>query len=122
MRANPHSDKRNIAFHFVNTGDAGAVFLLYRNASTDAPAPTRSSRRSVWPITCRQTRTVRSIASCTARTVSSAVSRAPNAQHAWWSRDEADPEVKDGYDVANGNLQLNYVWRITARRRARSAW
>ncbi|WP_250467762.1 phosphocholine-specific phospholipase C [Caballeronia sp. GAFFF2] len=108
VRSKPDASKGAVSFDFINTGDAGAVFLLYRNASTAVP----------------HTYTVEAHKRLSDRIDANAdgsfdfVVHGPNgflrrvagkakAQHGgWWSHDDAAPEVAEGYDVANGNLQL----------------
>lgn len=107
VRTHANASQRTVAFDFVNTGAAGAVFLLYRQGSTDAPRT----------YTVEAKKRLADHVATNADGSYDFVVHGPNgflrrvagkaaASHSWWSREEALPEVAEGYDVANGNLQL----------------
>ncbi|WP_250479364.1 MULTISPECIES: phosphocholine-specific phospholipase C [unclassified Caballeronia] len=115
VRARPDASKDAVSFDFVNTGRAGAVFLLYRNASADAPR--------TYTVEARK-RLADSVAANADGSFDFVV-HGPNGflrriagkaspQSHWWSREQAAPDVAEGYDVANGNLQLRLANRGTA--------
>ncbi|WP_277184369.1 phosphocholine-specific phospholipase C [Caballeronia sp. BR00000012568055] len=107
VRAHADSSKGAVSFDFVNTGDAGAVFLLYRNGSVDAPrtytveANKRLSDRVTANLDGSFDFTVHGPNGFLRRIAGKA-----SSQYSWWSKETAVPEVAEGYDVANGNLQL----------------
>ncbi|MDR5781716.1 phospholipase C, phosphocholine-specific [Caballeronia sp. LZ065] len=115
VRAKLHASKDAVSFDFINTGSAGAVFLLYRNASTQAPRSytVEARKRLADRVTAETDGSfdfvvhgpngfVRRIAGTMAK------------RRSWWSGEQAEPDVAEGYDVANGNLQLRLENRGTA--------
>jgi phospholipase C len=96
-----------VSMRFINTGRAGAVFLVYTAHGADAPrsytveAGKRLEDRLPANADGSYDFTVHGPNGFLRRFAGKRV--ATN----WWSSDEkARPEVSEGYDVANGNLQL----------------
>lgn len=98
--------KDGVSFDFINTGDAGATFLVFTANSTNAP-------RSY---TVESGKRLRDVFALTATQTYDFVVHGPNgflrrvtgkfSTQPWWGKEQAQPEVGAGYDVANGNLQL----------------
>ena len=108
VRVHGEGAANKLTMRFVNTGRAGAVFLVYAAHSLDAPRTytVEAGKRlqDAIAVECRRQRTT---SRCTARTVFCAALRASRLRRSWWNgSDIARPEVAEGYDVANGNLQL----------------
>jgi phospholipase C len=100
-------DSRKLALHFINTGDAGASLLLYTDASLDAPRAytVEAGKRLIdrLPINALGAYdfTVHGPNGFLRRFAGTV------SGPSWGDRSEhAVPEVSEGYDVANGNLQL----------------
>ncbi|BAO89603.1 phosphocholine-specific phospholipase C [Caballeronia cordobensis] len=115
VRARADASKDSVAFDFVNTGSAGAVFLLYRNASADAPRTytVEAHKRLADRVAANQDGSFDFVVHGPNGFLRRIAGKA-GAQHAWWSREQAAPDVAEGYDVANGNLQLRLENRGTA--------
>jgi phospholipase C len=100
-------DSGKLSVDFVNTGRAGAVFLLYRAVGTDAPrtytveAGKRLADQLALDADGTFDFTIHGPNGFLRR-----VAGKPAVKHWWSARDVALPEVVEGYDVANGNLQL----------------
>ncbi|SAK80409.1 phospholipase C [Caballeronia hypogeia] len=115
VRTRADGPKDTVSFDFVNTGSASAVFLLYRHASADAPRTYTGEAR----------KRLADRIPVNADGSFDFVVHGPNGflrriagkagvPHGGWSREQAAPEVAEGYDVANGNLQLRLENRGTA--------
>jgi phospholipase C len=106
VRVNDNSSGK-LSMRFVNTGDAGANFLVFEAQSADAPRTytVEAGKRLVdqLPVNADGSYdfTVHGPNGFLRRFAGKQV-----AQHFWNSHDRANPEVAEGYDVANGNLQL----------------
>ncbi|MBN3762686.1 phospholipase C, phosphocholine-specific [Burkholderia sp. Ac-20365] len=106
VRIDDHSNSK-LSMRFVNTGDAGANFLVFDALSTDAPRTytVEAGKRLVDQLSVKADGsydfTVHGPNGFLRRFAGKQV-----AQHFWNSHDRAQPEVAEGYDVANGNLQL----------------
>ena len=95
-----------LSLRFVNTGRAGAVFLVYTAFSSKRRAPIRSKPASAFRMICRCIPTARTTYGVRPERFSAALFGTPIAR-SWWNGSAiARPEVAEGYDVANGNLQL----------------
>ncbi|SAK63975.1 phosphocholine-specific phospholipase C [Caballeronia ptereochthonis] len=115
VRTRPDAAKDIVSFDFVNTGSAGAVFLLYRNASADAPRTytVEARKRLADRVSANPDGSFDFVVHGPNGFLRRIAGKA-DAQHGWWSREQAAPEVAEGYDVANGNLQLRLENRGTA--------
>jgi phospholipase C len=97
---------KGVSFDFINTGDAGATFLVYTANSATAPScyTVEAGKRlqDQFPLTAANTYDfiVYGPNGFLRRFTGTAV------QQHWWNDKQALPEVAEGYDVANGNLQL----------------
>jgi len=106
VRINDDSSGK-LSMRFVNTGDAGANFLVFEALSADAPRTytVEAGKRLVDQLPVKADGsydfTVHGPNGFLRRFAGKQV-----AQHFWNSHDRANPEVAEGYDVANGNLQL----------------
>src|SRR6202012_5254795 len=96
-----------LTMRFVNTGRAGAVFLVYAAHSLDAPhtytVEAGKRLQDALPLNADGTYdfTVYGPNGFLRRFAGKPVARS------WWNgSDIARPEVLEGYDVVNGNLQL----------------
>jgi phospholipase C len=108
VRSKVDASKGTVAFNFVNTGDLGGVFLLYSAGSTVAPNT----------YTVEAKKRLRDQVSVNADDTFDFVVHGPNGflrrvagkatpqSRTSWGREQAAPEIAEGYDVANGNLQL----------------
>jgi phospholipase C len=95
-----------VTFDFINTGSVGATFLVFMANSTTAPSC----------YTVEAGKRLRDELPLGASNAYDYVIHGPNGflrrfagkaveQH-WWSDNQSIAEVVEGYDVANGNLQL----------------
>jgi len=106
VRINDDSSGK-LSMRFVNTGDAGANFLVFEALSTDAPRTytVEAGKRLVDQLPVKADGsydfTVHGPNGFLRRFAGKQVAR-----HVWNTHDRANPEVAEGYDVANGNLQL----------------
>ncbi|MGF6755954.1 phospholipase C [Paraburkholderia sp. GAS42] len=113
IRAEGGHDK--VTIRFVNTGQGGAVFLVYTANSTDAPrsytVEARKRLEDQLPLNADGTYdfTVHGPNGFLRRFAGKPASTR------WWGEEKARPEVAEGYDVANGNLQLRLENPGTAR-------
>ncbi|SAK59322.1 phospholipase C [Caballeronia fortuita] len=116
LRARPDASKDSVAFQFINTGSAGAVFLLYRNASADAPRTytVEARKRLADRVATNADGSFDFVVHGPNGFLRRVAGQATEKQHGWWTREQAEPEVAEGYDVANGNLQLRLANRGTA--------
>jgi phospholipase C len=95
-----------VTLDFINTGDAGAVFIVFAANSTIAP-------RSY---TVEAGKRLRDVFALTVTQSYDFVVHGPNgflrrftgkyAPSQWWGNGQAQPEASVAYDVANGNVQL----------------
>src|SRR5471030_2290800 len=105
VHAHTNSGK-GVTFDFINTGDAGATFLVYTANSQTAPScyTVEAGKRLQDQFPLSATNTYDFIVygpnGFLRRFTGTAV------QQHWWNDKQALPEVAEGYDVANGNLQL----------------
>ena len=100
-------DSRKFVLQFINTGNAGANLLLYTAASTDAPRSytIEAGKR----LTDRLPINARGAYDFTVHGPNGFLRRFAGtvSDTSWWNRSQQPvPEVSEGYDVANGNLQL----------------
>jgi phospholipase C len=102
-----HANKNDgVTFDFINTGEAGVTFLLFTANSPNAPrsytVEAGKRLRDQLPLSVANTYdfVVHGPNGFLRRFTGKAVE-----QH-WWSDNQAIAEVVEGYDVANGNLQL----------------
>ncbi len=96
-----------VSMRFVNTGDAGANFLVFEALSADAPRTytVEAGKRLVDQLPVKADGSY----DFTVHGPNGFLRRFAGKQtsgYFWNSRDRASPEVAEGYDVANGNLQL----------------
>ncbi len=108
VRLHSEASQGKIAIRFVNSGKAGAAFLVYSTNSGAAPLSytVEAGKRldSHLPLNANGTYdyTVYGPNGYLRR-----FAGRPPATSTWWNPQEvARPEVAEGYDVANGNLQL----------------
>jgi phospholipase C len=108
VRVHGENSQGQLKISFVNTGRAGAAFLVYATNSGTAPRSytVEAGKRleDQLPLNTNGTYdyTVYGPNGFLRRFAGK-----PVAPSNWWDRNEvARPEVADGYDVANGNLQL----------------
>ena len=96
-----------LSMRFVNTGDAGANFLVFEALSADAPRTytVEAGKRLIDHLPVKADGsydfTVHGPNGFLRRFAGKQVT-----QHFWNAHDRAQPSVAEGYDVANGNLQL----------------
>lgn len=107
MRFNANASTGNAKAHFINTGRAGAVFLVYTTGSAAAPLSytVEAGKRLEDQLTIGATGAY----DFTVHGPNGFLRRfaGKQTQTSWFSQGEtARPEVAEGYDVANGNLQL----------------
>ncbi|WP_144145925.1 phosphocholine-specific phospholipase C [Paraburkholderia sp. BCC1884] len=107
VRVHGESNGNQLTMRFVNTGRTGAVFLVYAANSLDAPRTytVEAGKRlqDQLPLNADGTYdfTVYGPNGFLRRFAGKPVARN------WWNgADTARPEVAEGYDVSNGNLQL----------------
>jgi phospholipase C len=107
VRVHGEGATNQLTMRFVNTGRAGAVFLVYAAHGLDAPRTytVEAGKRlqDQLPLNADGSYdfTVYGPNGFLRRFAGKPVSRS------WWNgSDIARPEVEEGYDVANGNLQL----------------
>ncbi|WP_321839787.1 phosphocholine-specific phospholipase C [Paraburkholderia bannensis] len=107
VRFNANASSGKAKAHFINTGRAGAVFLVYSTGSSDAPltytveAGKRLEDHLMIGATGAYDFTVHGPNGFLRRFAGKQTSTG------WFGHGEtARPEVAEGYDVANGNLQL----------------
>jgi phospholipase C len=106
VRVHAEAAQGKVSMRFLNTGEAGAVFLVYTANSADAPRSYTVERgkriEDTLPLNADGTYdfTVHGPNGFLRRFAGK-----PMSGH-WWSEEKARPEVAEGYDVANGNLQL----------------
>jgi phospholipase C len=117
VRLHGEGSQGKVAMRFVNSGRAGAVFLVYTTNSSTAPRTytVEAGKRldDYLPLNANGTYdfTVYGPNGYLRRFAGK-----PVAASNWWSGSEtARPEVAEGYDVANGNLQLRLENPGTAR-------
>ncbi|HEY1998637.1 phosphocholine-specific phospholipase C [Paraburkholderia sp.] len=117
VRVRAESAQGKLSMRFINTGNAGAVFLVYATNSGTAPRSytVEAGKRleDQLPLNSNGTYdyTVYGPNGFLRRFAGK-----PAAASNWWNGSEvARPEVADGYDVANGNLQLRLENPGTAR-------
>jgi phospholipase C len=116
VRSRVDESEKQVSMAFINTGRAGAVFLLYRATSTDAPrtytveAGKRLSDRLALDADGSFDFTIHGPNGFLRR-----LAGKPAAGHWWNQHERALPDVAEGYDVANGNLQLRLKNLGTAR-------
>ncbi|WP_109480119.1 phospholipase C, phosphocholine-specific [Paraburkholderia sp. C35] len=107
VRIDDHNSNGKLSMRFVNTGDAGAHFLVFDALSADAPRTytVAAGKRLVDQLAVKADGsydfTVHGPNGFLRRFAGKLI-----AQQAWNSHKSAQPEVAEGYDVANGNLQL----------------
>jgi phospholipase C len=107
VRVHGDGSAKQLTMRFVNTGRAGAVFLVYTAQSTDAPRSytVEAGKRlqDQLPLNANGSYdfTVHGPNGFLRRFAGQAVPR-----NGWSGSDIARPEIAEGYDVANGNLQL----------------
>jgi len=107
VRARPEGSQGKLSLRFVNTGRAGVVFLVYAANSSDAPRSytVEAGKRleDQLPLATDGTYdyTVHGPNGFLRRFAGK-----PAATGFWGAGEQARPEVAEGYDVANGNLQL----------------
>ncbi|CDY74371.1 Phospholipase C 4 precursor [Caballeronia glathei] len=107
VRTHAEESGKRLSIEFVNTGRAGAVFLLYKAMSTDAPrtytveAGKRLSDRLMLDADGTFDFTIHGPNGFLRR-----IAGKHSERHGWGADERAQPEVAEGYDVANGNLQL----------------
>jgi phospholipase C len=116
VRLRSGASQGKIALGFVNSGQAGAAFLVYSTNSSTAPLTytVEAGKRldDQLPLNANGTYdyTVYGPNGYLRRFAGK-----PVAASNWWSKSEvANPEVAEGYDVANGNLQLRLENQGTA--------
>jgi phospholipase C len=116
VRTRADASKDTVSFDFVNTGSAGAVFLLYRNASADAPRTytVEARKRLADRVAANPDGSFDFVVHGPNGFLRRIAGKAGAHSHGWWSREQAAPDVAEGYDVANGNLQLRLANRGTA--------
>jgi phospholipase C len=117
VRLHDEASQGKLSMRFVNSGQAGAVFLVYATNSTAAPRSytIEAGKRldDNFPVNANGTYdyTVFGPNGYLRRFAGK-----PAVASNWWSHSEvARPEVAEGYDVANGNLQLRLDNLGTAR-------
>jgi phospholipase C len=117
VRVRGETSQGKLTMRFVNTGRAGAVFLVYATNSGEAPrsytveAGKRLEDQLPLNANGKYDYTVYGPNGFLRRFAGK-----PVAASNWWNGSEvARPEVADGYDVANGNLQLRLENPGTAR-------
>jgi phospholipase C len=108
VRLSSEASQGKVGMRFVNSGRAGAVFLVYSTGSSAAPlsytVEAGKHLEDHLPLNANNTYdyTVYGPNGYLRRFAGK-----PAAASNWWSSSEAArPEVAEGYDVANGNLQL----------------
>jgi phospholipase C len=112
VRLQDEASQGNLSMRFVNSGQAGAAFLVYATNSTAAPRSytVEAGKRldDTFPVNASGTYdyTVFGPNSYLRRFAGK-----PAVASNWWTHSE----VADGYDVANGNLQLRLENLGTAR-------
>jgi phospholipase C len=117
VRLHDEASQGKLSMRFVNSGQAGAAFLVYATNSTAAPRSytIEAGKRfdDNFPVNANGTYdyTVFGPNGYLRRFAGK-----PAVASNWWSHSEvARPEVAEGYDVANGNLQLRLDNLGTAR-------
>ncbi|MGA7777956.1 MAG: phospholipase C, phosphocholine-specific [Paraburkholderia sp.] len=117
VRVRGETSQGKVTMRFINTGRAGAAFLVYATNSGEAPRSytVEAGKRleDQLPLNANGTYdyTVYGPNGFLRRFAGK-----PVAASNWWNgSDVARPEVADGYDVANGNLQLRLENPGTAR-------
>jgi phospholipase C len=107
VRVHGEGAANQLTMRFVNTGRTGAVFLVYAAHSLDAPRTytVEAGKRLQDQLPCNADGsydfTVHGPNGFLRRFAGRPVARS------WWhGSDIARPEVAEGYDVSNGNLQL----------------
>ncbi|SMF62795.1 phospholipase C [Trinickia caryophylli] len=106
VRAHTHAHGGKLHVEFVNTGDAGAAFQLYHRHTLDAPRAytVEAGKRLADDVSLGldggYDYVVHGPNGFMRRFAGKAV-----ATH-WWSARAAVPEVRESYDVANGNVSL----------------
>jgi phospholipase C len=116
VRSRIDGSEKRVSIAFINTGRAGAAFLLYRAASTAAPrtytveAGKRLSDTLALEADGTFDFTIHGPNGFLRR-----LAGKPSTVHGWNQHERALPDVAEGYDVANGNLQLRLKNPGTAR-------
>ncbi|MGF6568708.1 phospholipase C [Paraburkholderia sp. GAS333] len=107
VRVQGEASSGKLSMRFVNTGRAGAVFLVYAAQSADAPrtytVEPGKRLQDQFPLNADGSYdyTVYGPNGFLRRFAGKVVA------HNWWGGSEtARPEIAEGYDVSNGNLQL----------------
>lgn len=111
VRATNDGSNGKLTMEFVNTGKAGATFLVYAPTSSDAPRTytVEAGKRLKDTLTVNANGAYDFSVHGPNGFLRRFAGKVSQQQHGHGNDESAEPEVFDGYDVANGNIQLKLL-------------